>query len=221
MPLRDELRALEAEFHKLAGKADFLRADWTGPGPHKTPRWQITGDRYRRIAFEHLAERAGRLLEQVPPGFLPGGFSGDGIHAEQWLDAVAALEPAFFRADSDGPTVFRGGVPVGMIPCGAIEKPAWASELAAGRLADRLSEADNASPGAVCDVGFWSPKDIADRFGVPYDALRARLTRWRKKHAAGWMEVPAGERGPNDPRALYQLSAVKPVIADLKAKSAR
>jgi hypothetical protein len=63
-------------------------------------------------------------------------------------------------------------------------------------------------------AGWLSPRDLADKFKVDYESLRARLRRWRKNHATGWMEVSASERGPRDPHVLYRLDAVKPIIDD-------
>jgi hypothetical protein len=57
--------------------------------------------------------------------------------------------------------------------------------------------------------------EIARRFDVPLEVLRSRLRRWQSKNQAGWKEV-ANPR-PREPRYLYRLSAVMPIIRDVSA----
>jgi hypothetical protein len=66
-----------------------------------------------------------------------------------------------------------------------------------------------------------SARDLAKRFDVPPEPLRKRLERWREQNQDGrdWVEVE--DRGTREPRFLYRLSAVKPVIDDLKASPKR
>jgi hypothetical protein len=59
-----------------------------------------------------------------------------------------------------------------------------------------------------------SATDIAERFGVPAEALRKRLTRWMRDHHTEWIEV-ANPR-PNDSKYLFDLVAVTPVVMALK-----
>ncbi len=63
-----------------------------------------------------------------------------------------------------------------------------------------------------------SPSDLAQRYGVNAEALRKRLDRWRYVHDAGYAEVSNAAR--NEPKYLYDESAVLPVIEALKSKPA-
>lgn len=58
--------------------------------------------------------------------------------------------------------------------------------------------------------------DIARRFRVDSEALRKRLERWRRENIVGWREVQT--RARNEPRYLYQLSAVKSVVDELRSR---
>jgi len=51
---------------------------------------------------------------------------------------------------------------------------------------------------------------LASKYGVSQDALRSRLSRWRRTAGYGWVENT--ERGPRDPKYLYQEDAVRPII---------
>jgi hypothetical protein len=57
--------------------------------------------------------------------------------------------------------------------------------------------------------------DIARRFDVPLEVLRSRLRRWQSENQADWKEV--ANRRPREPRYLYRLSAVMPIIRDIVA----
>ena len=61
-----------------------------------------------------------------------------------------------------------------------------------------------------------SPRELASKHGVDAGALRKRLDRWRYEHDAGYVEVSNAAR--NEPKYLYDESAVMPVIEALKAK---
>jgi hypothetical protein len=63
--------------------------------------------------------------------------------------------------------------------------------------------------------GFASPSDLAGRFGVNAENLRKRLGRWRLKHEADCIDDPS--RKSRQPRYLYRLGAVLPVIQSMKA----
>lgn len=57
---------------------------------------------------------------------------------------------------------------------------------------------------------------LAEISGVPQEALRLRIVRWRRKHLEGWIEDH--EAKSRQPRFLYRYSAVEHIIANLKAK---
>ena len=61
-----------------------------------------------------------------------------------------------------------------------------------------------------------SSRDLADKYKVNHAALRGRLDRWRCEHDAGYSEVSNPKR--NEPKYLYDESAVTPIIDALKAK---
>jgi hypothetical protein len=65
---------------------------------------------------------------------------------------------------------------------------------------------------------YAGPACLADRYGVPQAALAARLSRWRRKNLSecsqGWME--AADRGPRQPRYLYRIRTVLPIVEELR-----
>lgn len=79
-------------------------------------------------------------------------------------------------------------------------------------------ESDKASPVKKA-AGFVSASDIAKELNLgkkELASLRNRLTRWRKEHAIGWMEVDPSERGPRDPKFLYRRGVIQSVIGKRK-----
>ncbi len=64
----------------------------------------------------------------------------------------------------------------------------------------------------------WSPRELADKHGVDAGALRKRLDCWRYAHDAGYIEVTNPAR--NQPKYLYNESAVMSVIESLKSRLA-
>ena len=82
----------------------------------------------------------------------------------------------------------------------------------AARAARQANGLDLQPGNAKCSSG-----ELAEKYGVDSAALRKRLDRWRYYHDTGYIEVsnPAN----NEPRYLYDESAVAPVIDSLKAKS--
>jgi len=63
-----------------------------------------------------------------------------------------------------------------------------------------------------------SPRELATKYGINAEALRKRLDHWRYDHDAGYVEVSNAAR--NEPRYLYDESAVMPIIDALRAKAA-
>lgn len=76
-----------------------------------------------------------------------------------------------------------------------------------------------APPADLDDAARLTADELAERFGVPVDALRKRLDRWRKRHDGGWFELVNAGRGA--PRVLYEVGAVRAVIEAAKASAAR
>jgi hypothetical protein len=56
--------------------------------------------------------------------------------------------------------------------------------------------------------------DLASRYKVNAEALRKRLERWMPTHQEDWLEVT--NRRPRDPKYLYRVSAVLPIIRELQ-----
>lgn len=73
---------------------------------------------------------------------------------------------------------------------------------------------DATTPRVHPQAGKLSPRDLADKYLVPFGALRKRLNRWRYEHDAGYSEVSNAAK--NEPKFLYDESAVMPVIDALK-----
>jgi hypothetical protein len=61
---------------------------------------------------------------------------------------------------------------------------------------------------------FLSCSDLANKYRVNPETLRKRLERWMPSHEESWKEV--ANRGPREPKYLYQVSAVLPIINDLQ-----
>jgi hypothetical protein len=59
-----------------------------------------------------------------------------------------------------------------------------------------------------------SVTELSERFGIRANRLRKRLDRWRRTHDDGFIEV--ADRSGRLPRYLYQVSAVREVIEDLR-----
>jgi hypothetical protein len=82
-------------------------------------------------------------------------------------------------------------------------------------------DASNEQGGADDPDTPLSPAKLADRLGIPAgdargrEALRKRLESWRKKNLdGGWIE--ARDPKPREPKYLYPLGKVWPLIQDLK-----
>jgi hypothetical protein len=69
----------------------------------------------------------------------------------------------------------------------------------------------------VDDESHCSPTKLAEVFGIPADALRSRLNRWRRTHHDGWVEVT--DRGPREAKYLYRVGSVRHIIESLRATS--
>jgi len=95
-------------------------------------------------------------------------------------------------------------------------------EILADIKADGLVD-EGEEPGASSldlEVGAYLVSELAEHFGLPQNALRKRLDRWREQNPGhdGWLEHP--ERKPREQKYLYRPTAVmKPVIEPLLAKA--
>lgn len=70
------------------------------------------------------------------------------------------------------------------------------------------------------DNAWYTHDHLARVLGVGADALRKRLDRYRTSNLDGWKENE--DRRPREPKYLYQLKRVRPIIEDLlRASSER
>ena len=67
--------------------------------------------------------------------------------------------------------------------------------------------------------GLFSPKQLAERYGLPADAVRKRLERYRKHNLDGWVENV--ERKPREPQYTYDHDAVKHVLDGMVSQRTR
>jgi hypothetical protein len=84
-------------------------------------------------------------------------------------------------------------------------------------LDNHLANEDSTSDSTIEGHEMLACSDVANRFQVDPEKLRARLKRWMPTHQDDWIEVT--NRHPNDPRYLYRVSAVLHIINDLKSTS--
>jgi hypothetical protein len=71
------------------------------------------------------------------------------------------------------------------------------------------------------DEALYSPAQLAEKFRLPVDATEKRLERWRREVGGGKGFVENPDRGPNDPKYVYQLGAVRPFLLKPLRKSSR
>jgi hypothetical protein len=75
------------------------------------------------------------------------------------------------------------------------------------------------SNAALDDFAWYTHDRLAEIFNVGKDALRKRLDRYRSRNMNGWKENE--DRRPREPRYLYQLRVVRPIIEEFRASSQR
>lgn len=73
--------------------------------------------------------------------------------------------------------------------------------------------------GALDEKGFYTHHHLAESFGLPTEALRKRLDRFRERNANGWKVND--DRPSREPKYLYRLRDVRAVIDELQASSQR
>jgi len=76
------------------------------------------------------------------------------------------------------------------------------------------------SPKMLDENAWYTPDHLARVSNVGKEALRKRLERFRKRSLDGWKENE--DRRPREPKYLYQLKMVRPIIDELlRASSER
>lgn len=63
--------------------------------------------------------------------------------------------------------------------------------------------------------GWLTPGELAETHGLPLDALRKRLERYRKKTMDGWKET--GNRKSREARFVFNVEMARPIIDAMKA----
>ena len=64
-----------------------------------------------------------------------------------------------------------------------------------------------------CEI-YLPAREIAQLFSLPQDALEKRLQRYRRTNHNGWNQM--SDPRSHEARYLYQLSAVRPIVDDMK-----
>jgi len=86
--------------------------------------------------------------------------------------------------------------------------------------AARQASVSNVSSDAALDEKAWYTHDrLAEIYGVGKDALRKRLDRYRSHNLNGWKVNE--DRRPREPKFLYELRSVRPIIEEFRASSQR
>ena len=76
------------------------------------------------------------------------------------------------------------------------------------------------SPKTLDENAWYTPDHLARVFNVGQESLRKRLERFRKRSLDGWKENE--DRRPREPKYLYQLRMIRPIIDELlRASSER
>ncbi len=96
-----------------------------------------------------------------------------------------------------------------------VDRDAITTTLSAGSVG--AAETVNASP--LDDDGWYASSRIANAYDISADALRKRLQRFRHGNMDGWKDND--DRRRNEPKHLYQLKAVMPVVNALRASARR
>lgn len=74
-------------------------------------------------------------------------------------------------------------------------------------------------PDSISPDAFLAPRDMARTFGLPYEALKKRLERFRRKNHNGWIQNMDARN--NEAGYTFQVSAVMPIIAAMRKKASR
>lgn len=88
----------------------------------------------------------------------------------------------------------------------------------AGAIDGGQSQTDDGQTGGeagVSDDAMLGSAALARMFNLPLPMVSKRLERWRKQNGEGWTENQ--ERKPRDPKYLYRLGAVRPLLDRLRA----
>lgn len=151
-----------------------------------------------RVAFVKMVQQRAEKI----PGNVPN-FSGE---ISAWVEATNRLAGRQRKTPDPGATFAEDCEMVAR----ALEGQGDDS------VAETMIDVRTPRPGG----GYLSHKELASAGGIPRDrveALRKALDRWRQNNFDGWIENH--DRGPRDPRYLYDFVAVGSVIESVRRTS--
>ncbi len=199
------------------GLFDSLALASVGEGPRPDFRFGVV---CCATAHETAHELLRRTLGCLESGVFDELKGIDGLH-ELSLEALHELSLEALRntlSRLEERTSLRGLVDApGLHQVGAWIDREWAAVLASGKPA---GDPPKLLDGAL-DHGALGADAIAEKYGMPLNALRNRLTRWKERHpeedGRGFFAVSSPK--PGEPQYLYRVSAVWEAIKDLAGKA--
>jgi hypothetical protein len=154
-----------------------------------------------------LARAEGRLVEELQraglPPIVPRQSRPDGTHF----------------TPTDLPFRQREGMQCHR--CVFVPDAKWKSRLLTLSIATpRVEPAAGVDVSILDEIGnaWLSCADIARHNGLNEKALAKRLETFRRKSDDGWRADESSSRRPRDPKYVYKLASVQPIVADMKAK---
>ncbi len=202
LPLPPEDNKVYSLPEKWAGLAAIHDVYWRG---EKISPWPIPLDdrdieacaNWLKEPFDGLMRKAYSLNEEDKNNGVQGAVNACGPVLKRWLaDVLSETKKA---------------------PPAAPGKPDEDPAGDAGAVSTKLTVEDNNKVKVLTNAKL-SPCELANKHGVNVGALRKRLERWRFGHDSGYIEV--SNPAKNEPKYLFDESAVMSVINNLKTKSA-
>ncbi len=88
-----------------------------------------------------------------------------------------------------------------------------------GAIVEQTEPKDTKAPASIEDHSRLSAAEVASKYGIPFPALESRLRRYRAKNpgGGGWNECENAKS--REPRFLYSVRAIWPIIQDLKRRT--
>lgn len=192
------------------------RPEYTGD--RRAPLWHdvaimIAGGAFLMLVDHNTAVCAANINQHGFPPYEVGcgarlekylaELAGDGV-GEFWL-AVADRAATFDLGNYEG---IKAGI-----------EAEWASAKAsiAAKHGSQQGQVKGNETSLPVVASSLSARDLAEKYGVNLAALNKRLERWRCNHDTGYVEV--SNHAANEPRYLYDESAIGMIVDDLKAKA--
>ncbi len=207
----DRTALIEGLLHRLQ---EYLRAvkSWLRlPDAHPRTIWPLEDG--RRV--QRIRKRRPQRYRPDPEGPFPDSIRQEMEHAASCLREEAEKAGSLVETrDAEGSSTAPETPEQSPPGSGGLRRH---EDNVLARDYNESPEEDGGQSPATDAASWWSPKDLAKHHNVPQDALRKRLERWRKQNGEGWMEVSRSERKSRDPKFLYQLNAVQPVIDEMNS----